>query len=353
MFVLAANTQLNKLEYAFGNLSCSPVINDKLSAILYEIRYREAYLWVKLKMDLLSGYQSDGEGEEDPGDDHGFHGSSYHGRDDLRQDTEHIPSAVPEKIVVPVAHGVDGVQRKIRPCQALLDDEEPETCNEKHLKSYNQYQSVEPIAKRMCLSATSDSNVFDAGENRHATAQPPEFSTSVAHVLDHPPLQIASIGSIPRNQRPACKPPRRKIHTFHGHTASVFKVSWMEPHGQLLASCGMDGQFCIWEPWVRRQCLRKLYPHQTQAVRCGQWYGSASSSIQFLSGGYDKYLRLTDVETGQCSVSVAHDAYVTALARHPTHRDVVVTGTSQRSIAVWDMRCSKVRSTAVIHPSLC
>ncbi|XP_065190265.1 uncharacterized protein LOC135821111 isoform X3 [Sycon ciliatum] len=251
--------------------------------------------------------------------------------------------------------------RKIVPCKALLDDDtQHDDCSQQYVRSEASVTALLLAQRQVPPPSTAASSTADDESRAAVSVQVIEGNDiSINRILSRPPVHIASLLSTSPGHRPGCRPPRRKIHSFSGHTASVMKLAWHCPGGQILASCGMDGLLCFWEPWVKRQCVKKMSPHKSLAIRCGMWYSTgsagittrnsgtgvadaASNPVHFLSGGYDKCLRLLDVEYDKCVVSLLHPHHVTAVARHPTHRSVVVTGTSQCSLAAWDVQSGKV-----------
>ncbi|XP_065190250.1 WD repeat-containing protein 25-like isoform X1 [Sycon ciliatum] len=250
--------------------------------------------------------------------------------------------------------------RKIVPCKALLDDDtQHDDCSQQYVRSEASVTALLLAQRQVPPPSTAASSTADDESRAAVSVQVIEGNDiSINRILSRPPVHIASLLSTSPGHRPGCRPPRRKIHSFSGHTASVMKLAWHCPGGQILASCGMDGLLCFWEPWVKRQCVKKMSPHKSLAIRCGMWYSTgsagittrnsgtgvadaASNPVHFLSGGYDKCLRLLDVEYDKCVVSLLHPHHVTAVARHPTHRSVVVTGTSQCSLAAWDVQSGK------------
>ncbi|KAL1918028.1 uncharacterized protein VTP21DRAFT_3294 [Calcarisporiella thermophila] len=129
--------------------------------------------------------------------------------------------------------------------------------------------------------------------------------------------------------------PRRCVAKFV-QKDKVNKVRWSLPHAHLLASAGADGILRIYDALRTKDCVRE-YRHDG-AVRDFQWSGDGQ---KIASGGYDKKLRVWDVEKGVKLHDFAHDNYVTCLRYHPTDPHLLLAGMHQGGLVLWDCRAKE------------
>jgi pre-mRNA-processing factor 17 len=88
--------------------------------------------------------------------------------------------------------------------------------------------------------------------------------------------------------------PKKCIHKYLGHAKGVQAIELFPYSGHLLLSASMDGKCMIWDTMRERNLLRTYMGH-TEAVRS---INMTNDGSKFLSSGYDRYVRLWDVETG-------------------------------------------------------
>uniref|UniRef100_A0AAY5EVN6 Pre-mRNA-processing factor 17 n=1 Tax=Electrophorus electricus TaxID=8005 RepID=A0AAY5EVN6_ELEEL len=128
---------------------------------------------------------------------------------------------------------------------------------------------------------------------------------TILHVKDAYDYQGRSYLHVPQdvgiNLRSAeipdkCYLPKKQLHVWTGHTKGVSAIQLFPGSGHLLLSCSMDCKIKLWEVYSGRRCLRTFIGH-SKAVHdiCFN-----NAGTQFLSAGYDRYLKLWDSETGQC-----------------------------------------------------
>jgi len=100
----------------------------------------------------------------------------------------------------------------------------------------------------------------------------------------------------------------------------------------------MDGNVKLWDPFRSKECVRELTSH-TGGVKEVRW---APNGTQLLSCSYDKTVKLTDVETGQCVQTFPHDEYITSIAIHPGKHSVIMSGGYRQGVTCWDMNSNSV-----------
>ncbi|XP_035382380.1 pre-mRNA-processing factor 17-like [Electrophorus electricus] len=96
----------------------------------------------------------------------------------------------------------------------------------------------------------------------------------------------------------------------------------------------------LWEVYSDRRCLRTFIGH-SKAVRdiCFN-----NAGTQFLSAGYDRYLKLWDSETGQCISRFTNRKVLYCVKFNPDEdkQNLFVAGMSEKKIVQWDIRSGEV-----------
>ncbi|KRT78475.1 WD40 domain-containing protein [Oryctes borbonicus] len=137
-----------------------------------------------------------------------------------------------------------------------------------------------------------------------------------------------------------CFLPKAHIHTWSGHSKGVAAIRWFPRTAHLLLSASMDCRIKIWEVYNEQRCVRTYYGHR-QAVRdinfnnCGK---------QFLSAGYDRYIKLWDTETGQVVSRFTSRKIPYCVKFNPDRnkQHLFVAGTSDKKIICWDIRSGDI-----------
>ncbi|CAH1116017.1 unnamed protein product [Phaedon cochleariae] len=137
-----------------------------------------------------------------------------------------------------------------------------------------------------------------------------------------------------------CFLPKSHIHTWSGHLKGVSAIRWYPKTAHLFLSASMDCRIKIWEVYNERRCIRTYYGHR-QAVRDVNFNNSGK---QFLSAGYDRYIKLWDTETGQVLSRFTSRKIPYCVKFNPdkNKQHLFVAGTSDKKIICWDSRSGDI-----------
>jgi pre-mRNA-processing factor 17 len=89
--------------------------------------------------------------------------------------------------------------------------------------------------------------------------------------------------------------PKQLIHTWTGHTKVVSQIKYFPKSAHLLLSCSMDQKVKLWDVYNDRACKRTFMGHSKGVKDVDFNY----DGTQFISCGYDKFIKCWDTETGQ------------------------------------------------------
>lgn len=137
-----------------------------------------------------------------------------------------------------------------------------------------------------------------------------------------------------------CYLPKKHIHTWTGHSKGVSSIRFFPTSAHLLLSCSMDCKIKLWEVYGKRRCLRTFMGH-SKAVRDISFNNSGA---QFLSAAYDRYVKLWDTETGQCTGRFTNRKVPYCVKFNPDEdkQHLFVCGTSDKKILTWDTRANEI-----------
>lgn len=175
--------------------------------------------------------------------------------------------------------------------------------------------------------------------NKREVEEKPIEEKSILHITDsvdyqgrsflHPPHDVGV--SLKAGAHPdRCFLPKALIHTWQGHTKGVSAIRLFPKSAHLLLSCGMDAKVKIWEVYNERRCIRTYSGHR-QAVRDVDFNARGT---QFVSAGYDRYLKLWDTETGNVISRFTSRKVPYCVKFHPDYnkQHLFVCGTSDKKI---------------------
>eukprot|EP01100_Stratorugosa_tubuloviscum_P009485 TRINITY_DN3983_c0_g2_i1.p1 TRINITY_DN3983_c0_g2~~TRINITY_DN3983_c0_g2_i1.p1 ORF type:complete len:624 (+),score=247.26 TRINITY_DN3983_c0_g2_i1:132-2003(+) len=132
--------------------------------------------------------------------------------------------------------------------------------------------------------------------------------------------------------------PKKRIHTWVGHTKGVCAIEFFPRYGHLLVSSGFDAKIKIWDVYNNRQCLRTILGHN-KAVRDVHF---SPDGLKILSTSYDKHLKVWDTETGQRICSNKLRKMPICSKFFPIRDWDVLVGCADKKILQWDTRSNQI-----------
>ncbi|XP_065057544.1 pre-mRNA-processing factor 17-like [Rhopilema esculentum] len=137
-----------------------------------------------------------------------------------------------------------------------------------------------------------------------------------------------------------CYLPKKRIHTWTGHSKGVAAVRLFPKSGHLLLSCSMDCKIKLWEVYNKRRCIRTFIGHG-KAVRdiCFN-----NDGTKFLSCGYDRWIKLWDTETGECLGRFSNNKVPYCVKFNPDEdkQNLFITGMADKKMITWDIRENEI-----------
>ncbi|KAL8730836.1 MAG: hypothetical protein Q9166_003762 [cf. Caloplaca sp. 2 TL-2023] len=135
--------------------------------------------------------------------------------------------------------------------------------------------------------------------------------------------------------------PKKLIHTWKSHTKAINALRFFPDSGHLLLSASADTKVKLWDVYHNRELLR-TYSGHTKSVTDTTF---SPTGTHFLTGSYDRFLKLWDTETGACTsrLQTPTKAVPHVLRFHPnTDTHAFLVGTSDKKIVQFDTRSGEM-----------
>ncbi|KAL8999171.1 MAG: hypothetical protein Q9169_001950 [Polycauliona sp. 2 TL-2023] len=135
--------------------------------------------------------------------------------------------------------------------------------------------------------------------------------------------------------------PKKLIHTWKSHTKAINALRFFPNSGHLLLSASADTKVKLWDVYHERELLR-TYSGHTKSVTDTTF---SPTGTHFLTGSYDRFLKLWDTETGTCTsrFQTPSKAVPHVLRFHPsTDTHAFLVGTSDKKIVQFDTRSGEM-----------
>jgi pre-mRNA-processing factor 17 len=138
-----------------------------------------------------------------------------------------------------------------------------------------------------------------------------------------------------------CFMPKRVLRTLSGHEAGVWDVALAPQYGHLLLSASTDKTVKVWnfcddpEDYTN---MRTYYGHE-QAVRSVAF---SEDERSFVSGSFDRSMKVWDLETGQCTGSFTNGSIVNQVLFSKREPNVVMSACKNRCVMQYDLRSGEM-----------
>ncbi|XP_069594303.1 WD repeat-containing protein 25 isoform X2 [Ranitomeya imitator] len=218
-----------------------------------------------------------------------------------------------------------GLSNSAMETSVLSSQKRPLSCGGRVVKPY--------VPKRQ---RSEQSNMAAEIKSDASTASHDHISHSARNIYrvsdylgPHLPLKYSSSGI-----------PKKVIFQMKGHTGPVNRVQWcpVKSSSHLLLSASMDGTCKVWDAVDSGKSLCTLSCHRA-AVRDAQW---SLCGRKILTGGFDSFLHLTDVETGKDLFTAKNECRISAVRFHPCDPNLFLCGGFSPVIMAYDVRVDKV-----------
>lgn len=142
-----------------------------------------------------------------------------------------------------------------------------------------------------------------------------------------------------------CYIPKKCIKKYAGHTKGVSGIQFSPGTGHLLLSGSMDGKCKIWDVLGDRQ-VKRTYVGHTEGVKS---LHMCHTGFKFLSSGYDRVMRMWDVETGVAVGTYCNRKMGYHVRFHPTDENTFMMSASDNKIYQWDARTGTIAQEYNYH----
>jgi pre-mRNA-processing factor 17 len=134
--------------------------------------------------------------------------------------------------------------------------------------------------------------------------------------------------------------PKQWIHTWTGHTKAVNNIKWFPGSAHLILSCSTDTKVKLWDVYHDRACKRTFMGHSKGVKDISFNY----DGTQFVSMGYDKYLKVWDTETGDIMNRFTTKYMPYCVQFNPTERKghMFLVGCQDKKIYQFDTRSNEM-----------
>ncbi|KAJ5669119.1 Pre-mRNA-processing factor [Penicillium macrosclerotiorum] len=134
--------------------------------------------------------------------------------------------------------------------------------------------------------------------------------------------------------------PKKLVHTWKSHTKPITSLRFFPNSGHLLLSAAADGKAKIWDVYHSRELLRTFSGH-SKAITDTDFHPSGKT---FLTGSYDRQIKLWDTEYGKClgRFSTGKTPHVVRFNPGAEHSHEFLAGMSDKKIVQFDTRSGEL-----------
>jgi len=146
-----------------------------------------------------------------------------------------------------------------------------------------------------------------------------------------------------------CYIPKKCVRKLSGHSKGVQAIEYFPNTGHLLLSGSMDGKCKIWDT-VTDSHVRRTYSGHSEGVRS---IHMSNDGLRFVSSGFDRYMQLWDVETGQTIGTYTNRKMGYQVRFYPNDNNIFLMAASDNKIYQWDSRSNSVVQEYNYHLQPC
>lgn len=134
--------------------------------------------------------------------------------------------------------------------------------------------------------------------------------------------------------------PKKLVQTWKSHTKPITSLRFIPKSGHLLLSSAADGKAKLWDVYHSRELLRTFSGH-TKAISDTDFHPSGKT---FLTGSYDRQIKLWDTEYGKClgRFSTGKTPHVVRFNPGADHSHEFLAGMSDKKIVQFDTRSGEL-----------
>ena len=135
-----------------------------------------------------------------------------------------------------------------------------------------------------------------------------------------------------------CFLPKKRIHTWSGHTKAVSSIKLFPTTGHLLLSSDLDGKVKLWDVYNKRRVLRTFLGH-SKGVKDVCFNNDGS---KFLSASMDRTVKLWDTESGEVLGRFNQQSTPLCVNFYPEDNNLFLAGLYDKQIVQWDSRANEI-----------
>jgi len=135
-----------------------------------------------------------------------------------------------------------------------------------------------------------------------------------------------------------CFLPKKRIHTWTGHTKAISAIKLFPRTGHLLLSAGLDAKVKIWSVYDKRPVLRTCVGH-TRGIKDVAF---SADGTKFVTASLDRYVKVWDTESGQVIGRFQQEQTPLCCEFYPEDDNVFLAGCYDKQIVQWDCRTKEI-----------
>lgn len=218
----------------------------------------------------------------------------------------------------------DGEDRELASDEEWVEEDEEE--------SYG--QAPMPAMSKEATDYSGDSSAVETTEF-HGSEEKDYLGRTYMHVPQDLDIDLRKEPGSIKNYVP-----KKLVHTWKSHTKPITSLRFFPGSGHLLLSAAADGKAKIWDVYHQRELLRTFSGH-SKAITDTDFHPSGKT---FLTGSYDRQIKLWDTEYGKClgRFSTGKTPHVVRFNPSAEHSHEFLAGMSDKKIVQFDTRSGEL-----------